>query len=325
MINDTDFREETQRMVMAAHLYYELGHTQQEVARLMGISRPTVSRLLDRARESGVVTITITNPFDNNEELSHALCKATGLDQAVVCAGEPRAGEISQRRLGISAAQYLEKIISGKEKVGVGWGRALYSVVQSLSRHPVPETILVPLLGGLGQISPSFQVNELIRVMAKAFECESRQFYVPAIVSDEGTKQRLLESEDSAPVTGLWDQLDIALVGIGNVDFDSEMKMLFEQYLDNETRQRLVTSGAAGDICMHFYDREGRPIQDGLRGVISATLVQVAQIPNVIAVAGGVTKAHAILGAIRGGFINTLITDDITVKAILSILGEQRE
>lgn len=318
MSNNT-LREELQLMAIAAHLYYEDGLTQQEVAKAMHLSRPTVSRLLMRAREERIVTITVTDPFDSDQELADQLCKATGLKEAIITPAVPEAPDLNLKRLGISAARYLEKYIQPKDIVGIGWGRTLYAVVQSLQSQPISGVTLVPMIGGLGQISPHFQVNELIRIISKNLDGIAHQLFLPAIVLHEETKASLLASEDSQAVTKIWNHLTMALVGIGNVDFETEMSVLFVNYLDEDTRQRLRSAGAVGDICMHFFDHDGKPVLDGLHGVVSISLEQLSRVPNVIAVAGGSSKAQAILGAIRGGYIRTLLTDDLTAQAILSI------
>ncbi len=320
IMTDRSFREELQQMALAAQLYYEEGRTQQEVAKVMEVSRPTVSRLLERAREEAIVTITVTNPFESNLPLADQLCKATGLAHAIITSAVPKATEINTRRLGISAAHYLENALKPQDVVGVGWGRTLYSVVQSIVPKAMKGITLVPLMGGLGQVSPSFQVNELIRRMAESLEGKWHQFFLPAIVEDEETKASLLASEDAKKVTRIWGNLTTALVGIGNVDFDTEMKMLFTNYMDSATRRRLVAAGAVGDICMHFFDGNGVPVKDGLRGVISIALEQLRRVPNVIAVASGASRVQSVLGAINGKYINTLITDDMTAHSILSTL-----
>ena len=307
------------QMTMASRLYYEEGRTQQEIAAVMNISRPTVSRLLVCAREENIVNITITDPFETKTALADQFCQVTGLDKTIITQAIPKGELLNLKVLGISAARYLENELTPGAIVGVGWGRTLFSVVESLGQPIVSDLTFVPLTGGLGQISPSFQVNELIRCMAEKFNANWRQFYLPAIVQDDDARNTLLSTEDVKNVTDTWETMNTALVGIGNVSFDTEMKMLFAKYLDESTRDRLNAAGAVGDICMRFFDENGRPIEDGLRGVIGIDLEKVHRIPNVIGVASGVSKAKAILGAIRGGFIKTLITDDVTARAILSL------
>ncbi|MGH2381585.1 MAG: sugar-binding domain-containing protein, partial [Candidatus Limnocylindria bacterium] len=127
-------------------------------------------------------------------------------------------------------------------------------------------------------------------------------------------------SPDAALVLSEWAYLTTALVGIGQVGFDSEMQMLFGRYLDASTQDRLRRSGAVGDICMRFYDRNGSPITDGVRGVIGLDLERLRRIPNVIAVAGGSEKCEAISGALRGGYVDTLVTDEPTAQGIVAAL-----
>jgi DNA-binding transcriptional regulator LsrR (DeoR family) len=97
------------------------------------------------------------------------------------------------------------------------------------------------------------------------------------------------------------------------------MRALFAPYLDAATQERLRAANAVGDLCMRFYDANGRPIGDGLRGVVAIELTRLRGVPNVIAVAGGAAKASAILGALRGGYIGTLVTDELAARAILAL------
>jgi DNA-binding transcriptional regulator LsrR (DeoR family) len=318
-------REELRQMIAVANLYYKDGCAQQEIATAMGISRPTVSRLLARAREERIVTISIVDPFNNNQVLADQLCLETGLTEAVITPAVPNSPELNLRLVGISAARFIEKNIKAQDIVGIGWGRSLFSVAQSLEPQLTKSVTFVPLNGGLGQISPHFQVNELIRVFSKYFNGKSHQLFLPAIVEDNETKNILMDSADSKTITAIWEKLTTALIGIGTVDFETELNMLFVNYLNMETRQRLIEANAVGDVCMQFYDEKGNFVHDGLRGVIGIPLEQLHKVPNVIAISSGVNKAQAILSAIKGKIIKTLITDDLTAQAILTILKEAKK
>lgn len=312
-------RGELRQITLAARLYYDEGKTQDEIARHLGVSRPKVSRLLQQARDEGIVRITILDPFATDTELATALCEATGLGRAVVVPGEVTQVELARRRLGIAAARFLEEAVRPGDVVGVGWGRTLRAVTEALEAQARGGMVAVPLLGGLGQVAPSFQVQELAHRIAEAFSGSWRQLYVPAIVEDDDARAALLTSLDVKAVMDEWARLSAALVGIGNVDFDSEMQVLFSPYLDDSTQSRLRQAGAVGDICMRFFDRAGRPIPDGLRGVISVELDQLRDTPKVIAVTGGAEKAEAILGALRGGYVDVLVTDEAAARAMIRL------
>lgn len=311
-------REEIQQMILAARLYYEDGLTQEDVARELGISRPTVSRLFQKAKEEGIVQISISDPFSTDEALADQIIKNCGLQAAVIVPILPRRPDLSVKRLGLAAAHFLEETLKPDDILGVGWGRTLFAVSQSLTPTIKKDLLAVPLLGGLGQISPNFQVHEITRSIAEAFGGSWRQLYAPALVHDENTIAQLYQTKDVRDLVEIWDRMNTALVGIGNFDFDAEMKMLFANYLDENTRFCLHAGAAVGDICMRFFDINGNPV-DGLIGATGIELAQIRRIQNVIAVAGGPEKAEAILGAIHGKYIKVLITDDLTAKRILSI------
>lgn len=180
---------------------------------------------------------------------------------------------------------------------------------------------VVPLMGGLGHISPSFQVHAMSRVLSEKLGGEWKTHYVPAIVESPEVRQSLLASSDARSIIEYWAKLSVAVVGIGNVDLGPEVEMLFADYLDDERFSYLRQAQAAGDICMRFFDAMGRPITDGLPGVTSIELSQLRQIPYTVGVAGGAEKAEAILGAVRAGYINVLITDETAATRILELIS----
>ncbi len=312
-------RLDQQRMLSAARLYYEDNRTQEQVARALKTSRPQVSRLLQQARREGIVQIKIVDPTSTHGALGERLRAAFGLDEAIVVAAQADAPEQARQRIGQAAARYLEHVVQNGNTVGVGWGRTLYEVVRALEPRRHVAINVVPLIGGLGQIAPVFQVHDLARALAEAFSAQLQSFYVPALVESDAIAASLLRSADVRQVAALWQNLDVALVGIGNVAFEAEMQMLFADYLNDETQTRLRAAQAVGDICVRFFDAHGKPCADAMRGVVGIELKQLKRARHVIGVAGGEAKAEAILGALRGRFINVLITDEVAARRVLEL------
>lgn len=308
------------RTLVAARMYYVEERTQAEIAHHLGVSRPTVSRLLRQARADGIVQIRIVDPSEVASDLGSVVAEATGARRVVVVPGHVDDPIARRQRLGAAAARVVEETVRDGDKVGIGWGRTLRSAAEALREVTPLRVTCVPLLGGLGRIAPAFQVHDITTTVARALGGSALPLYLPAIVADDDVRHQLLESPDAALVLSEWAHLTTALVGIGNVAFDSEMQMLFGRYLDASTQVRLGRWGAVGDICMRFYDRNGHPIADGLRGVIGLDLERLRRIPNVIAVAGGSEKSEAIIGALRGGYVDTLVTDEPTAQAIVAAL-----
>jgi deoxyribonucleoside regulator len=312
-------RDERRLMLQAARLYYEEDRTQDEIARHLATSRPKVSRLLSQARHEGIVQIRIVDPAQTHATLEERLVSAFGLAEAVVVAGEDDTRAAVRRRLGRVAAGYLEHTLQDGDVIGTGWGRTLHEVVSALEPMRHARITVVPLLGGLGQITPDFQVHEIARAIASAFGGTWHNLYAPAMVDSDEVARSLLRSADFQQIAGLWKQMNVAVVGIGSADFGAEMQVLLVNYLDADTQARLQEQRAAGDICVRFFDVNGQPCPDAVRGVVGIELAQLQQVRRVIGVAGGASKAEAILGALRGRHIHVLVTDEAAARRVLEL------
>ena len=309
-------RQELKTMVRAARLYYEGGLTQQQIADKLDVSRPRVSRLLAQARAESIVRINILDPFATFEEIGSQLVGAFGLERAVITAGEGLSGEALRRHIGLAAAEYLHNVLSDDLKIGIGWGRTLHAVTKALDTGRRIDIQVFPLIGGMGQVSASFQVNDLARRTAEAFGGVWQALYAPAFVADSQARDILLRHPDVERVVEAWASLDMALVGIGHFAFQRQSSMFFAEYMDEPLLQRLEERKAVGDLCGRFFDIRGRQCFEE-SGVIGISLRQLKALDRVIGIAGGAEKVTAILSALRGGYLNVLITDAVTAQAVL--------
>jgi len=308
--------KELQVVLQAARLYYEDGLTQQQVADELEVSRPQVSRLLARARAEGVVRITIVDPFATFEEVEARLVETFGLRQAVVTAGEEMSGEPLRRRIGLAAAEYLRRILNDGLKVGIGWGHTLHAVVEALSAESRATIQVFPLIGSMGQVPASFQVNDLARGLAEAFGGTWQALYTPAFVGDPQARDALLCHPDVKMVMEAWDSLDMALVGIGYFASQHQSSMFFAEYIDEALLRALEERKVVGDLCGRFFDIRGEQyILES--GVIGIPLERLRGLDHVVGIAGGEEKVIAILSALRGGYLNVLVTDTVTARKVL--------
>lgn len=320
MTRNRSASEHLRLMHTVAELYYLEGKTQLEIAEVMDLSRSKVLRLLQEAREEGIVQISVINPFESVETLTNTLKLKLGLSTVIVVGGQSNDPLHVRKRLGYATAHYLGSALQRGMILGLGWGRTLYEVAQALETEPTRDLTIVPFMGGLGQIAPSFQVHAMARTFSEKFGGTWKTLYAPALVENGGIYDALMSSRDIVPIVNMWDEVDVALVGIGNIDLGKDIQMLFADYITDDVNERLRDQNAVGDICMRFFDVSGRAIHAGLEHVISIDLDQLKKIPHRIGVAGGAAKATAILGAARGGYINTLITDEAAVRQILPLI-----
>lgn len=308
---------DTSLMVQIARLYYQRDLTQQQIARRLGLTRQKVSRLLIRARLEGIVRVAIFDPGAIDQSLQSDLMQAFNLREVLLSASDGLDSQTLYSRLGIAAAEYIARILRDDCAVGIGWGRTLYEVINALPQERQVHINVVPLIGGIGDMAPFFQVNSLALRLAGAFSGQYRMIHAPAFTPDLVVWHALMHTQEVQGITELWKKLDLAIVGIGHVELQQISAMFFADHISPEMLAQLEARGAVGDICGRFFDITGHPVDLGT-GVIGVSLDDLPQIPEVIGVAGGLDKVRALLGALRGGYIKTLVTDTVTARAVLA-------
>lgn len=303
-------------MTEVAKLYYYEDLTQDQIGEVLGLSRQKVSRLLRRAKEEGLVQIRVLESEENTKSLENRLRERFGLRDARVATTFTRDTGILLKRIAQAAASYLRSIVEPHTSLGVAYGKTLFAMVPFLTPKPLPGFQVVQIMGGYGKLKGDVVAVELARALAQNFGGSVVYLLAPAFAKDAETRDVLLQDERISQVLELARRVDIALVGIGGVTSSSTLLDTGDIY-PHEVDE-LLARGAVGNICGNFYDLAGKavPCQADARR-IALTLEDLRKIPRVIGVAGGEGKLAPILGALRGGYIHILITDDITASALL--------
>ena len=97
--------EKTSSLVDVARLYYEHDFSQQDIAKKLGISRPSVSRMLQKAREMGIIRIKIFDPEQRGSHQEKALQNIYGLKKVILVPNEDATDLVIKQRLGFVAAK----------------------------------------------------------------------------------------------------------------------------------------------------------------------------------------------------------------------------
>lgn len=303
-------------MARVARMYYQWDMNQSKIARQLGISQPTVSRYLSRVREEGIVHISIDLPKDVYTELEESLIMKYKLRDAVVVDCLDQDKRSIQRDLGSAAAYYLESILRPNEIIGIsGLSRTLLALVDTF--HTVttkPGIKVVQILGGVGNPTDEAYTYRLVARLAKLVNGEAVYLPVTGIVATEAARNILLEDEYVQKVTRLFDNVTTSLVGIGAI----EPSPLLEGIGNIPSNMDMLKEiNAVGDIHYRFYDINGNLIETELeKRVIAMDLQQLRKVERSICVAGGEQKYASILGALRGQWINILITDCYTAERL---------
>lgn len=307
--------DERRQIVKVSTLYYFEGLTQAEIAKKIGVSRPLISKLLNKAKEHGIVEIYIRDENAHTVELEHRLEKQYGLKEAIVIPTSGRNSDMIKHSLGKAASFYVSKNIQGAKKLGISWGSTLEKFVQEYPYEQHQQLKIIPLVGGMGSKLVEIHSNLLAYQLAQKMNATCSYLYAPAMVESEELKQRLVQSEDIALVLEEGRNVDMAVVGLGTPFEESTMTTM--DYLKDENLKSLKEAGAVGDIGSRFYDHEGKQIAHPLNDlVIGLDIEEYKRIPEVIGIVEGVHKAESIKAALKGGFLDVLVIDD-TMAALL--------
>jgi DNA-binding transcriptional regulator LsrR (DeoR family) len=145
--------------------------------------------------------------------------------------------------------------------------------------------------------------------LAQISGAQSVPLPVPGICESRETRDGFLRDASSRQAMELHNRLSILLVGIGNVT-PSRLLEYSGNAVPPEERERLRNLGAVGDICLRFYDEYGNMISSPMEDrVIGISTDRIRAVNNLVAVGGGVDKFESIRGALRGGWVNALVTD----------------
>ena len=129
-----DKRDE--QAVDALKLYYQQDLSQVDIAARMGLSRPTVAKLLAHGRDRGFVTITIHDPREEASELAARLEQRYGLACVRVAHGHAATEEEAIDEVGRVGADLVSQLVHDGMRVGISWGRTMYALASHLERSP---------------------------------------------------------------------------------------------------------------------------------------------------------------------------------------------
>lgn len=301
-----------------ARMYHERGVRQSEIAEDLHISQSRVSRLLRQAEELGIVQTTVTLPAGVYTDMEEELARRHGLLDAVIVDVDGASGDVIPA-LAAAAATYLSETLDNEDSVGISsWSANLLATVELMRpKNNAAVRLVTQLVGGVGDPTVQVSATRLLDRFATVTGCQPLFLATPGLVSDPTVRRALLQDPSVTGVLQAWQQLTVALVGIGAVD-PSPLLQRSGNAIGPEQQEELRRLGAVGDVCLRFFDQAGQlinsPFNDRIVGISPAHL---KNIPRRIGVAGGAKKHPAITAALQGGWINIVITDLDTAQELL--------
>jgi deoxyribonucleoside regulator len=300
----------------AARLCYEFDLSQREVAKTLGLSPATLTRLLQRAREMGIIKVTVQPPYEYVRDLNELAAKTKqklGVGEVVITPTSPNP-DVVRKELGYAASRWVSAVLADGMCVGFSGGRSVAEMIPFL-RKSFANIQVVQLMGGVSSTEMKIQADVIARETASRLGGTCHVIHSPAIFPDENSLAQLMSNRIIADVIHHFDSLDVSVVGLGSFNLDNPL-MEFSFLSESET-ERLRTEGCVGDICGHFFDTEGKECDVGLsRRILGIQLTQLAKTPKVCVLAAGSDKVLAIIAASKSKIPKTLITDLATARLI---------
>ncbi len=307
-------------MTKVARMYYEQGLTQVEIADALDLSQASISRLLKRADKEHIVRVVINPPNGTYPEFEEALQHVYKLKEVIVADCSQDNDEMVLQPIGAAAAYYLENTIHPEEVVGISsWSATLLAMVDAM--HPLPKPCgvkVVQILGGMGNPQAETHANRLTTRLASLVRGSAHFLPAPGVVGAAETRRVLLDDPFIREAVALFDQVTLALVGIGTVE-PSHLLASSGNVFSAKELDKLRSYKAMGDLCLRFFDADGKPVITSLdERVISMSLEQLSKVRRCVGIAGGARKYEAIAAALKGRLINVLITDRFTAARLVS-------
>lgn len=302
--------EKIEKLVSIAKMYYEENRNQNEIAAVMGISRPLVSRYLAEAKEYGIVRIEIKSPVEEEKLILDALYERFGIRGG--CAVETRLNEADANR------DIAEAVIDGLSQlsssaVGIGWGSMMGVICRQMKKRPPLSqlTVVYPLVGNSGVFNRDYHPGELISVFAERTGGIPKYWSAPAFVDSVEDARALREEKSYKAIERGWKSVKVAFVGIGNYPSVPDFATAASY------GSRLTEQKAVGKLLCYYYDINGHIIKPDLDLTMQIPLEILSKRRFVVGICGANVGARALEGALKTGILTHIVAPKKTLKNII--------
>jgi len=308
-----DYRHDL--LIRISELYYYENMNQQEIAKIHHLSRPTVSRILDEAKQLGIVEIKVHSPVEKNNALANAVRKKFDLREVVVVKGDfdfKKGLQMASK----AAALFLPAILENNQIVGTSWGRALRLLAQEVAPGQHYNINFTQMVGCLGTGNPLYDGFEISHDLSKKFNGTYTNIYAPLYVDSKLVYSYLVAEPQIQNALNRVKKADVAISGIGSL-VDNESTIQQAGYYTEKDRLNLLSKNAVGHVLGRMYDINGTEISVPNRYIISAELSDFKNANWSIGISAGKKNAESVMGTLNGGFFNMYFMDEALAIALL--------
>lgn len=310
---DNEFSYEDKLLTKVAWYYYIEGYTQQEIGEYLSIPRLRVNRLLDKARKAGIIQFSVREGDSKRMIVERELITQFGLKDAFVVPSPINEQDINES-VAQAAAMYIHERLDKSGYINMGYGDTSRRILNHLANICEFPVNVVSLTGDVNYYLPNTR--------SSIFNAKLYLTPAPLLMASEDIVKAMEQEPSVKQIRHMATLAQMSIVGIGGVD--SNATLLTNGTLNHSDVLLLSMQGAVGDMLCHFIDKDGNVIQSSLeRRLMSTPLEQLKEMSNSIGVAGGSTKSEAILAALKGNYLDVLITDETTATNVLRLKNQE--
>ena len=314
--------DSTALMSEIADLYYNQGMTQQEIARRYDCNRFKIAKMIQSAREEGIVEITIHKPSKRHMLLEQSLMEIFQLSNAIVLDTRDLSRTEAMSVIGKTSAKYLEHLLAPGSTIGVTWGKTIRSVVSALDQKTQNPVNAVQLCGCFRHLNSSDGSRSITHTIAMKFNGEYFYMNLPIYINDEQARNAMLREPLVESTLNATRKMDVVLTGIGSKSSLPFNNPVLKPYITEEDWKE--EPNCLGSIYGQVIDQDGRIANISLnRKIVAASLQDILTTPHKIAVATGRHKVGILIACMQNRYINELITDRATAEQILARFSKQ--
>lgn len=300
-------RYDDELVLKAAWYYYIENMTQQSIALKLGISRMKVIRLLETAKETGVIQFKISQDMGEHLHAEQKLKEMWNLKNVLIVPTPDNKSKINEY-LAMAAANYLADQITENTFINMGYGDTPSRVLNHLATITDVPVSFVSFTGGVNYYLPNSASN--------TFKARLHLYPAPLLLSSKEVCQAILQEPSVTEIRRMVRLSSFSIVGIGAMNNDATI--ISNGILSKNDFTYLTMKGAVGDVLTHFIDKDGAPVVTSIEDrLVSTPLETLKELNNVIGIAGGEQKTTVIKAALKGGYIDSLITDEDTAKKLI--------
>lgn len=323
MTKEEKLADERQLLIEVSVKYFLDGKTQSEIAKELFLSRPKVSRLLKKAKEQGIVNININYSSNQTDYIREELTKRFRINNVRMVKTQSTYQD-TLVEIGKYAADVMSNVMFDGMIIGISWGHSVRNTVSQMKKLSYNDIKIVELFGA---VSYDMGESDILSIGTNLSSKIGAKFYplpAPIFVENKEARTALVDMPLIKNSLSMVENCDMILTGLGTIDSEIS-QTIWDQYVRESDKQRIILNGGVGFLCAHFFDGNGSfldlDINKNIIGIQSETIGK----QKMIVVAGGTRKSKAILGALRAGYIDTLISDDETLLKVLELDDRSRK